>query len=288
MRRFALLAALAILPLGLSAARLTLRDGSVVSGRFISGSSQEIVFQDDQGVRRRFNTNEIQNLDLNSIDSSANRYNDNSRLNDQNRYNQNRYNDQNRYNTADRSDGYRQGNLNSGIATLPAGAEIVVRTNEDINAQTAVEGRTYPASIDRDVLDDAGNVVIPRGSDADLVIRSVKEGGTLTSGNMVLDLQSVRANGRRYLVSTTDLEQGNQEGIGKNKRTAELVGGGAALGTIIGAIAGGGKGAVIGALAGAAGGGAVQVITKGKEIRVPAETQLTFRLDQPLQLREMR
>jgi outer membrane lipoprotein SlyB len=67
-----------------------------------------------------------------------------------------------------------------------------------------------------------------------------------------------------------------------NKRTAEMVGGGAALGTIIGAVAGGGKGAAIGAIAGTAGGAGAQVLLKGKQVRVPAETILKFKLDQPL------
>ena len=60
-----------------------------------------------------------------------------------------------------------------------------------------------------------------------------------------------------------------------------MVGGGAALGTLIGAVAGGGKGAAIGAAVGAAGGAATQVLTRGKEVQIPAETVLTFRLDQP-------
>ena len=109
------------------------------------------------------------------------------------------------------------------------------------------------------------------------------EGGTLSSGNFVLDLESVSVNGRRYMVSTTDLEKGDR-GIGKNKRTAEYVGGGAALGTLLGAIAGGGKGAAIGAAAGAGAGGTVQVLTKGKTVKVPAETILRFQLDRPLHL----
>jgi len=66
-----------------------------------------------------------------------------------------------------------------------------------------------------------------------------------------------------------------------------MIGGGAALGTLLGAIAGGGRGAVIGAIAGAAAGGAVQVLTKGKEVNVPAETILTFRLDQPITLQRL-
>ena len=91
-------------------------------------------------------------------------------------------------------------------------------------------------------------------------------------------------NGRNYLVSTADVSKKGNSGIGKNKRTAEMVGGGAALGTLLGAIAGGGKGAVIGAIAGAAAGGTAQVLTKGKEVKVPAETVLKFKLDQPVTL----
>jgi len=63
-----------------------------------------------------------------------------------------------------------------------------------------------------------------------------------------------------------------------------MIGGGAAIGTVIGAIAGGGKGAAIGAATGAAAGAGAQVLTKGKEVQVPAETVLTFRLTQPLNL----
>jgi outer membrane lipoprotein SlyB len=118
------------------------------------------------------------------------------------------------------------------------------------------------------------------------VIRRIEEGGTLRSGNLILDLDSVRINNRRYAVSTSDIEAGTQKGLGANRRTAEMVGGGAALGTLLGALAGGGKGAAIGAVAGAAAGGGVQILTKGSEIKVPAEAYLDFKLDEPLYLRE--
>ena len=77
-------------------------------------------------------------------------------------------------------------------------------------------------------------------------------------------------------------------GIGANQRTAVMVGGGAAAGAIIGAILGGGKGAAIGAGVGAAGGAGVEVLTKGKEVRVPAETILNFKLDTDLHLQPAR
>jgi hypothetical protein len=102
---------------------------------------------------------------------------------------------------------------------------------------------------------------------------------------MELTLRSVTVKGRNYPITTAGVEQRGDEGLGKNRRTAEMVGGGALLGTLIGAVAGGGKGAAVGAAVGAAGGATAQVLTRGKEVRVPAETVLTFRLDQPLRLK---
>ena len=270
MRRYLLVAAMAILPWGLSAARLTLRDGSVFYGRLVNGNDQTIVFQDDSGgPPRRFDTNQVRQIDFDGERGpagagSANRY-DNGAPPPPNGVGERRPGD---------------------WAVLRPGTQISVRTDGAINAQDAAAGRTYPATIVQDVLDDRGAVLIPRGSEAQLIVRQVNEGGTLSNGNLILDLESVRVNGKRYVVSTEDLQAADQNGIGKNKRTAEMVGGGAVLGTLLGALAGGGKGAAIGAIGGAAAGGGVQVLTKGHEIRVPAETVLNFRLDRPLHLRE--
>jgi hypothetical protein len=266
MRKYAMLALIAFLPPVLSAARLTLRDGSVIYGQFISGTSQNVIFQDDNGVRRRFNLNQVQGIDFSNVTNSLRR---------ENTYNGNT-------NTAYRTDDRRNGN---DWAILPAGTSLSVRSDETIDERNAGEGRTFSATIVQDVMDSSGRVVVPRGSPATLIVRRVSEGGTLSSGNFVLDLDSVQVNGRRYVVNTEDIKKG-ETGIGTNRRTAEYVGGGAVLGTLLGAIAGGGKGAAIGAIAGAAAGGGVQVLTKGKEIRVPAETVLNFRLEEPLRLRE--
>jgi hypothetical protein len=167
---------------------------------------------------------------------------------------------------------------------LPAGTEINVRTNVAIDSKNAVEGHRYAAEIADDVRDSSGAVIIPKGSDAELIIRKMSSGGTTGTPDLMVDLDSVTVGGQRYVVNTTDVRESGRQGIGKNKRTAQMVGGGAALGALIGAIAGHGKGAAIGAAAGAGAGATAQVLTKGKEVHVPAETLLRFRLDTDLHL----
>ena len=168
--------------------------------------------------------------------------------------------------------------------TIPNGTELSVRTNEAIDSKTASVGQTFSAVIAADVVDSSGAVAIPKGSDAQLIIRSTSGGGITSASDLVLDVDSVTVSGTRYLISTGDLERQGGQGVGANKKTAIMVGGGAALGTLIGAIVGGGKGAAIGAAIGAAGGAGTQVLTKGKQVQVPAETLLSFKLDQDLRL----
>jgi hypothetical protein len=168
---------------------------------------------------------------------------------------------------------------------LPAGSEISVRTNELIDSETAAEGQTFDAQVTRDAKDANGDIVIPRGALANVVIKSASRGGKIRgASDLVLDLQSVAINGKQYTIDTVDVTKQGKSGIGANRRTAEYTGGGAALGAIIGAIAGGGKGAAIGAGAGAGAGALAQILTKGRAIKVPAESVLTFNLDKPLKV----
>ncbi|HEY2380098.1 MAG TPA: hypothetical protein VGK48_02845 [Terriglobia bacterium] len=172
---------------------------------------------------------------------------------------------------------------------IPAGSEVSVRNDETIDSSKASEGQTYAAEVTGDVHDANGAVVIPSGANAQLIIKSASKGGRFRgASDLVVDLQSVSVEGQQYAVNSTDLEEKGKDGVGKNKRTAEFVGGGAALGGIIGAIAGSGKGALIGAAAGAGGGALGQVLTKGSSIKIPAETTMTFKLDQPVRIVEQK
>jgi hypothetical protein len=167
----------------------------------------------------------------------------------------------------------------------PAGTAVAVRVAQSIDSATAAEGQTYPVEVAGDVRDAGGHLVIPSGSAGLVVINSASRGGRFKGqSDLVLSLQSVTVAGSPYAVNSTTVAEVGKQGMGKNKRTAKFAGGGAALGAIVGAIAGGGKGAAIGAGVGAGGGLVAQAATKGPSIRVPAESVLTFRLEQPLRV----
>ena len=179
------------------------------------------------------------------------------------------------------------------MTTIPAiadhlevqeGSVIAVRTNERIDSESARAGQTFDAEIAEAVTARGGEVIIPRGAPAKLVLLDFEKGGAVGTHELVLDLQSVRVDGRTYHVGATTDVGSDKSGLGANRRTATHVGGGAALGALIGAIAGGGRGAAIGGLAGAGAGAAAQVLTRGDKVRVPAETVLRFKLEQPLRL----
>ncbi len=173
--------------------------------------------------------------------------------------------------------------------TIPAGANLAVRNNVPIDSETAADGQTYSGVVVRDVVDTEGRVAIPRGSNATLVVREASGQGKLQGrSEIVVDLGSVEIEGRHYRLDTSEVVEKGKEGLGANSRTAKFVGGGTALGTILGAVAGGGKGAAIGALAGAGAGTATQGLTRGKGVRIPAETLLSFQLEAPVRIREVR
>jgi hypothetical protein len=177
-------------------------------------------------------------------------------------------------NSRDREENY-QGNRSD---VIPAGTQIPVRTDQMIDARDRSDGRIYTATVAEDVLGPGGRVVIPRGARAELIVQNVGE------KDLTIDLDSVTVEGRRYMVNAQTYDNARRTELGKNKRTGEYVGGGALFGAIVGAIAGGGKGAAIGAAAGGAAGAGAQVLTRGPQIRIPPETMLTFRLNQPLEV----
>jgi hypothetical protein len=233
---------------------IILRDGTQITGSLVNSDGREITFRERNGDNRRFRFDQVQSINF---------------IQDRDDHDHGRDRDRGR-------------DSDQAYMAVPAGTEVAIRTNENIDSRDASDSRSYSAQVDRDIADTAGNIVIPRGSEARLVVRRVG------NNELALDLQSVEVRGQSYSVESDAVNARGQEGLGKNKRTGEFVGGGAALGALIGAIAGGGKGAGIGALAGGAAGAGGQVLTKGDQVKVPSETVLHFRLDAPINLRPAR
>ena len=169
------------------------------------------------------------------------------------------------------------------VDPIPAGTSIQIRTTEPIDTQS-IDGRIYTGIVENDVRDVQGRLAIPRGATAELVVRRASD------DEIVLDLDSITINGRRYGVDATRNRVGTSgvdirdSGIGANRETARNVGGGALLGALLGAAIGGGDGAAAGAVAGAAVGAGAQILTRGRRVTVPAETLLSYRLQDDLYL----
>lgn len=165
------------------------------------------------------------------------------------------------------------------LVTIAAGTTITIRMIGSIDSSVNHAGEIFHASLDAPLVE-GDRVVVPKGADVYVRLTNVSSAGHMSGkSELTLELVKLEFQGRSYpLVSSTFQESGTSRG----KRTAATVGGAAALGALLGAIAGGGKGAAIGAAAGGGGGAVYQGVTKGKQVRVPSETKLDFTLEQPL------
>jgi hypothetical protein len=167
---------------------------------------------------------------------------------------------------------------NGGDYTLPAGQPIMIRMIDSVDSSKNRVGDIFHASLETD-LNVNGVLVARKGTDVYGRLAAADEGGKF-SGKSELQLELTRMviDGRDYPLVSSDY---NLQGKGRGADSAKKVGGGAVLGAIIGGIAAGGKGAAIGAAAGGGAGATVQVLTKGQQVKVPSETLLEFRLQQP-------
>lgn len=171
----------------------------------------------------------------------------------------------------------------SGPLTIPENTVITVRTSQQLGSKISQAGDTFTATVARPV-DVGGAVAIPDGAGATGTVVEAHPLGRFKGGAMLrLRLNSVTINGQTVPVDTASYARSEK---GKGKRSATLIGGGAGLGALIGGLAGGGKGAAIGALAGAGAGTAGTAFTGNKEIVIPAEYALSFKLLKPVEVKK--
>ncbi len=252
--RFLAAVALELFFVGWAAAdTLELKDGRVLKGKYLGGTQAVLRFE-VSGEVQAFNTNDIVALTFTGHSGTA---------------------------AAALAPAAASAAANTsagGDVTIPAGETLLVRMIDGVDSAKNHVGDVFHASLETDLT--IGNTVVARkGTDVYGRLAEAKEAGHMSgSSELQLELTRIVIDGKDYPVVSSDY---SLKGKGRGSDTAKKVGGGAVAGAIIGAIAGGGKGAAIGAGVGSAAGAGVQVLTKGQQVKVPSETLLEFRLQQP-------
>ncbi len=233
---------LTIVVSAIAADTVTLKDGRVATGTYLGGSPRDVKIE----IGDRIQTIEVADVVRIEFD-------------------------------AGREPNEHTPSVAAGTSTeLPAGTNLVIRMIDGVDSERNSVGQSFAASLDQPVMID-GQTVIPRGADIVVKLVDAKESGKLTGRTtLTLVLMSVKVNGHVVDVNTQTVKE---ESSSRGARTAKVAGGTAALGTIIGAIAGGGKGAAVGLGSGAAVGAGADVLTKGQRVKIPSETRLTFVLE---------
>lgn len=165
---------------------------------------------------------------------------------------------------------------------VPAETTISVVLDEALGSKTSSSGQNFSATVASPVEVD-GRIAIPKGARATGIVRDAKAAGHFKGGAVLsVALSNITVENASYDIRTSNHTLASK---GKGKRTAEMIGGGGAAGALIGGLAGGGKGAAIGAAIGAGGGTAGAGLTGNRDITLPAETRLTFKLLEPLEIK---
>jgi hypothetical protein len=252
---------LTVLALAVSAAwadTLELKNGSLIKGKFLSGTETEISFQVGSTVQK-YNVADIVSLKFEPEDApSGPTLQQRSSLPD-----------------APVAVVAAPVPTKPAFVTIPAGTRISVRTIDTIDSATSQVGDRFEASLD-EPLSIEGRVLVPEEALVFGRLTEAKESGTFAGRSQLrLELTGIVVNGKTVPVATGDYEaRGNSRGASTAKRTF----GGAALGALIGAAADGGQGAAIGAGVGAGAGATSEIIAGGAQVKVPSETLLDFTL----------
>jgi len=165
---------------------------------------------------------------------------------------------------------------------IPAGSALAIRINQRISVKTTPAGSRFDGEIVEAWTDSSGHVVLPKGTPVEGVVDASHRRGHFKGASILeLRLTSLTLNGTQYPLETHDLTRTKK---GKGKRSAAFIGGGSGLGMLIGGVASGGTGLLIGGLAGGGAGTAAAGLTGNRDLDIPAESIVRFRLADALTL----
>ena len=168
--------------------------------------------------------------------------------------------------------------------TIPAGTELAIRIDRRISVKTSHAGDPFTGEVQAPVMASDGSTLVPKGADVNGVVAESHRGGHF-KGRSVLELRltSLVVNGTTYPLQTSELQETRK---GKGKRTAGLIGSSAGVGMLVGGIATGGVGLVVGGLVGGGVGTAAAGATGNRNLDIPAESVVNFKLADDLTIQE--
>jgi len=256
--------------LGVSADTLQMKNGDVVRGKYLGGSERAVQFEVNGNVEL-YNTSEIVSITFTGMPTASRASTPAVRESAPPRES-----------AVSRQPAATSSRSGAGL-TVPAGTHLMARMIDGVDSETNHVGDRFRASLESDLL--VGDVVVaPRGTEIYGRLAEAQEAGRISGKALLrLELTDIMINNRMHPIMTSDYEAA---GEGRGTDTAKKAAVGAVVGTIIGAVAGGGKGAAIGAGVGAGAGTGVNIATKGERVRVPSETLLDFRLEEPFTVRD--
>ncbi len=163
--------------------------------------------------------------------------------------------------------------------SVPAGTILRVRLYNAIDSSRSRNGDAFVASLSVPVTVDE-KTILPKGTVVRGIIRQISSSGRLKGrASVTLALDRMEWKGADVPIDTNSITLTSAD---HKKRNLAWIGGSSAAGALIGGLLGGGKGALIGAGAGGAAGVGTAAATGRRQVRVPAESLLTFRLAHPV------
>jgi hypothetical protein len=164
--------------------------------------------------------------------------------------------------------------------TIPAGTSLAIRVDQSISVKTAHAGDRFTGEVVSPVADGYGNLIVPKGTRVGGLVDAAHKRGHFKGASVLeLRLTSMNLGGQEMPIETKDFAESKK---GKGKRTAAMIGGGSGLGMLIGGVATGGAGLLWGGLAGAGAGTAAAGLTGNRDLVIPAETVVHFKLSQDI------